>query len=84
MTVSGASTAAWFTSSTSPESGAITSETAFTDSTSPYEASFVVCEPCVRRLEVDELAERVLGEPGDAEHGLVALDARPVVLGGGT
>ena len=33
-----------------------------------------------RRLEVDELAERVLREPRDPEHGLVAVDARPVVL----
>ena len=33
-----------------------------------------------RRLEVDELAERVLREPGDPEHRLVAVDARPVVL----
>ena len=30
---------------------------------------------------MDELAERVLGEPGDAERCLVALDAGPVVLG---
>ena len=35
FTVSGASTTFWFTSRISPESGAITSETAFTDSTSP-------------------------------------------------
>ena len=35
----------------------------------------------VRRLVVDELAERVLREPRDAEDRLVALDARPVVLG---
>ena len=35
----------------------------------------------VRRLVVDELAERVLGVPGDAERRLVALDAGPVVLG---
>ena len=34
-----------------------------------------------RRLVVDELAERVLGEPGDAERRLVALDPGPVVLG---
>src|SRR2546428_2555765 len=38
---------AWFTASTSPESGAVTSETAFTDSTSPYEASFATVEPSV-------------------------------------
>ena len=37
-----------------------------------------------RRLEVDELAESVLREPGHAESRLVALDSRPVVLGGGT
>jgi hypothetical protein len=35
FTVSGASTTRWFTSSTSPESGAMTSDTALTDSTSP-------------------------------------------------
>src|SRR3954447_12173352 len=45
FTVSGASTTFWLTSSTSPESGAITSETAFTDSTSPYDASFVTVSP---------------------------------------
>ena len=33
------------------------------------------------RLEVDELAERVLREPRHAEGRLVALDSRPVVLG---
>ena len=33
------------------------------------------------RLEVDEVAERVGGEPRDPERRLVALDARPVVLG---
>jgi hypothetical protein len=32
------------------------------------------------RLEVDKLPEGVLREPRDAEHGLVALDPRPVVL----
>ena len=81
FTVSGASTTFWFTSSTSPESGAIRSETALTDSTSPYDSSFATVEPCVGRLVVDELAERVLREPGDAERRLVALDPRPVVLG---
>src|SRR5216684_1549453 len=35
----------WLTSSTSPDSGAITSETAFTDSTSPYDVSFVTVAP---------------------------------------
>src|SRR5687768_14575202 len=33
------------------------------------------------RLEMDELAERVLREPRDAEDGLVAFDSGPVVLG---
>ena len=45
FTVSGASTTAWFTSSTSPESGAIRSETALTDSTSPYGLSFSTVAP---------------------------------------
>src|SRR5947199_2611330 len=36
---------------------------------------------CLGRLEVDELAERVLREPGDSEDGLVALAPGPVVLG---
>src|SRR5213075_2431972 len=45
FTVSGASTTRSFTSSTSPDSGAITSETALTDSTSPYDWSFVTVEP---------------------------------------
>ena len=81
FTVSGASTTFWFTSSTSPESGAITSETALTDSTSPYVASFAIELPSAGRLVVDELAERVLREPRDPERRLVALDPRPVVLG---
>jgi hypothetical protein len=51
-----------------------------TDSTSPYALSFATVAP-VGRLVVDELAERVGRVPGDAEHGLVAVDARPVVLG---
>ena len=80
FTVSGASTAFAFTSSTSPESGAIRSETALTDSTSPYDAVLRDRRAHLRRLVVDELAERVLREPGDAEHRLVAVDPRPVVL----
>jgi hypothetical protein len=32
------------------------------------------------RVEVDDLAERVLRVPGDAEDGLVAIQAHPVVL----
>src|SRR5262249_51249882 len=36
---------AWFTSSTSPEGGEMRSETAFTDSTSPYELSFETVAP---------------------------------------
>ena len=34
----------------------------------------------LRRVEEDDLAERVLRVPRDAEGGLVALDANPVVL----
>src|SRR5439155_2870187 len=45
FTVSGASTTAELTSSTSPESGAMTSETALTDSTSPYDLSRVTVAP---------------------------------------
>src|SRR5262249_28451978 len=45
FTVSGAPTTPALTSSTSPESGAITSETALTDSTSAYDWSFVTVEP---------------------------------------
>ena len=37
--------------------------------------------PCLRRLEMDDLAERVLRVPGDPERGLVAVDSCPVVLG---
>src|SRR5207249_54804 len=35
----------------------------------------------LRRLEVHELAERVLREPRDSERRLFAVDARPVVFG---
>src|SRR5918912_2006190 len=35
----------WLTSTTSPESGEIRSETALTDSTSPYVESFVIVAP---------------------------------------
>src|SRR6185503_10087071 len=45
LTVSGASATAGLTSSTSPESGAMTSETALTDSTSAYAWSFVSVAP---------------------------------------
>jgi hypothetical protein len=45
FTVSGASTTFALTANTSPESGVIRSETAFTDSTSPYESSFEIVEP---------------------------------------
>ena len=81
MTVSGASTTFWLISSTSPESGEIRSETALTDSTSPYELSFADGRADVRRLVVNGLAERVLRVPGDPIDGLVAVDPRPIVLG---
>src|SRR5205823_14558046 len=45
FTVSGASTTFWLTSITSPESGEIRSDTALTDSTSPYDASFAIVAP---------------------------------------
>src|SRR5207302_671780 len=45
LTVSGAPTTFWFTSTTSPDSGATRSETAFTDSTSPYEVPCVTVAP---------------------------------------
>jgi hypothetical protein len=45
FTVSGASTTVPFTSRTSPESGEMRSDTAFTDSTSPYDESFVTVDP---------------------------------------
>ena len=45
FTVSGSSTTFGLTSRITPESGAITSETALTDSTSPYEASFEISAP---------------------------------------
>src|SRR6266446_3354382 len=47
FTVSGASTTFWFTSSTSPDNGAIRSETALTDSASPYGLSFVTVPPAL-------------------------------------
>src|SRR6266516_292063 len=46
LTVSGASTIARLTSTISPESGATTSETAFTDSTSAYGLPAVTVAPC--------------------------------------
>src|SRR4051794_6572353 len=45
FTVSGASTTFWLISTISPDSGAITSETAFTDSISPYGWSRVIVAP---------------------------------------
>src|SRR5581483_11535444 len=45
LTVSGASITLAFTSTTSPESGEIRSETALTDSTSPYDVSLVTVAP---------------------------------------
>ncbi len=45
FTTSGSSTAFRFTSSTSPDNGEIRSDTAFTDSTSPYEPSFAMLAP---------------------------------------
>ena len=68
------------TSTISPESGAITSETALTDSTSASRPSVDLGADLGRVVE-DDLAEAVLGVAGDAEHGvLVALQAGPVVL----
>ena len=69
------------TSTISPDSGAITSETALTDSTSAYGSSFVIVAPTCGRIEEHDLAERVLRVPGDAEGGGVAVDPGPVVLG---
>src|SRR5262249_32610991 len=45
LTVSGSSTTLPFTSRTLPESGAIRSETALTDSTSPYESFRAIDDP---------------------------------------
>src|SRR6185437_1427401 len=57
---------------------------------SPYGSVFTVSGASTRarlisttflgRLEVDELAERILREPRDPEGRLVAVDSRPVVL----
>src|SRR5918996_4666497 len=45
LTISGSSTAFWLISRTSPESGAMTSDTALTDSTSPAALSFATVAP---------------------------------------
>ena len=45
MIASGVSPSAVLTSTISPDSGAMTSETAFTDSTSAYGSSFVIDVP---------------------------------------
>src|SRR5262245_52570209 len=74
FTVSGSSTAFWLTSTTVPESGELRSDLA-------VGAPLRHVRTLLGWLEVDELAERVLCEPGDAEGRLVAVDPRPVVVG---
>ena len=59
----------------------MTSETALTDSISAYGWSLVSVAADRGRVEEDDLAELVLGVPGDPERGGVAVDPRPVVLG---
>ena len=68
------------TSTISPDSGAITSETALTDSTSAYDSSFVTVVPTSGGSKKTtspraSWANQVMPNVGD-----VAVDAGPVVL----
>src|SRR4029453_18492429 len=45
LTVSGSSATCWLTATTVPERGEMRSDTAFTDSTSPYEEPFATSAP---------------------------------------
>ena len=57
----------------------MTSDTAFTDSTSPYDGLLGERGADVGRLVVHELAERVLRVPRDSQGCLVARHPRPIV-----
>ena len=81
LIVSGSSTAFSFTSSTSPESGAIDVRDGLDRLDLGIRLILRHGRADLGRLEVDELAERVLGVPGDPEHRLLAVDPGPVVLG---
>ena len=67
LTISGSSTAFWFTSSTSPDSGEIDVRDGLDRLDLAVGRVLRDGRADLGRLEVDELAERVLREPGDAE-----------------
>ena len=60
--------------------GANSSETAFTDSIVPNTCPAVIVDADVGQLDVDDVAELLLREVGDADRAGVAVDANPLVL----
>ena len=60
--------------------GANSSDTAFTDSMVPNTCPAVIVDADVRQLDVDDVAELLLREVGDADRAGVAVDANPLVF----
>ena len=60
--------------------GANSSDTAFTDSMVPNTRPGGHRRANVRQFDIDDVAELLLGEVGDADRAGVAFDANPLVL----
>ena len=80
LTASGRSLSAVLTAVTVPESGANSSDTAFTDSMVPNAWPLVSVGADLGQLDVDDVAQLLLGEVGDADGALVALHLHPLVV----
>ena len=68
------------TAVTSPETGANNSDTALTDSTVPNASPCLSWRPTARQFDEDDVAQLLLGEIGDADRRLAALDLEPLVI----
>ena len=80
LTASGLSLSAVFTSTTSPDTGAYSSDTALTDSIVPNDCPASSVVPDVRQLDVDDVAELLLRVVGDADLAAIAGQLDPLVV----
>jgi len=80
LTAAGSPSSAVLISTTSPEIGVKRSETAFTDSTTPTLPNCSIVVPIFGKLDVHDVAQRVLRVIGDADRRRIALHLHPLVL----
>ena len=80
LTASGLSLSAELTSTTSPETGEYSSDTALTDSIVPNDCPCFSFAPTSGQLDVDDVAELLLRVVGDADLAAVAGQVDPLVI----